>query len=384
MNKIVKGLVVTGLTVTGFMGMASFATPQASASSVHYVKWNKPMKHHSVAVNGRKASWKGYTLKKVSNKHYRFKTAAKLNSTRYQVHTLTTLRHAKIDHSIYYGVRIGKKGQMVWVNRKYLTGFVENLNSKATTSTKSSSKKATNTKKVSKKTTNKTTKKTSNISKTAGKMYVNTTKHITWTQWLNLPAFGAEGNGIPLYNVDNVPYDEDGFPYVSNKMGSASPIEVTQLKSDFTAAAYAAIPDKSNTYYMSDKNALYHPTNPEVGQAIRDKIPNDTSIANSKQTQAQAGNRVAEISSNFTLANMTVGETKTAQMWSSVYGNLKLSDAARNTFTMQVADPTVASAPSKTTTGKFTITAKHSGSTTIKVTSVNNPNLYETFTINVK
>ncbi|WP_202813060.1 hypothetical protein, partial [Levilactobacillus hammesii] len=215
-------------------------------------------------------------------------------------------------------------------------------------------------------------------------MYVNTTKHITWSQWLNLPAFGAEGNGIPLYNVDNVPYDEDGFPYVSNKMGSASPIEVTQIKSEFTSAAYAAIPDKANTYYLSDKNALYHPTNPEVGQAIRDKIPSDTTIANSKQTQEQAGNRVAEISSNFTLANLTVGESKTAQMWSSVYGNLKLSYAALNTFTIQPADASIVSVPNKTTNGKFTITGKRSGSTTIKVTSVNNPSLYETFIINVK
>jgi len=57
MNKIVKGLVVTGLTVTGFMGMASFATPQASASSVHYVKWNKPMKHHSFPILFLRISW---------------------------------------------------------------------------------------------------------------------------------------------------------------------------------------------------------------------------------------------------------------------------------------------------------------------------------------
>lgn len=60
MNKIVKGLVVTGLAVTGFMGVATFATPQVNASRVHYVKWNKPMKHHLVAVNGRKASWAAF------------------------------------------------------------------------------------------------------------------------------------------------------------------------------------------------------------------------------------------------------------------------------------------------------------------------------------
>ncbi|UIF28207.1 hypothetical protein KB236_06500 [Levilactobacillus brevis] len=379
MNKIVKRVALTALTLVSFVGLAAAQPTTANASKVHYVKWNKPMKHHQVAVNGRKSSWKGYTLKKVSKKHYRFRTAAKLNSQRYQTHSLTTLRHAKIDHSIYYAVRIGKKGKTVWVNRKYLTSWVK----KASTNKKARAKAASKTTSSNAKSKN-TVKKANSKTTNTGKMYVKSTKHITWTQWLNLPAFGADGNGIPLYNVDNVPYDEDGFPYVSNKMGSASPIEVTQIKSEFTAAAYAAIPDKTNTYYLSDKNALYHPTNPEVGQAIRDKIPSDTSIANAKQTQAQAGNRVAEISSNFTLANMSVGQSKTAQMWSSVYGNLKLSEAARNTFTIQPADSSIVSVPSKTTTGKFTITARRTGSTTIKVISVNNPNLFETFTINVK
>ncbi|WP_341780096.1 GW dipeptide domain-containing protein [Levilactobacillus sp. HBUAS70063] len=378
MNKIVKRLTLTTLALTSFVGLATLQPTTANASKIHYVKWNKPMKHHQVAVNGRKASWKGYTLKKVSKKHYRFRTAAKLSSQKYQVHSLTTLRHAKIDHSIYYAVRIGKKGKTIWVNRHYLTSWVKTSSTSKKTSGKASSQTTTPANKAKN-----TSKKSGSKATNTGKFYVKSTKHITWTQWLNLPAFGADGNGIPLYNVDNVPYDEDGFPYVSNKMGSASPIEVTQIKSEFTAAAYAAIPDKSNTYYLSDKNALYHPTNPEVGQAIRNKIPNDTSIANAKQTQEQAGNRVAEISSNFTLANMTVGASKTAQMWSSVYGNLKLSEAARNTFTIQPADSAIVSVPSRTTTGKFTITAKRAGTTTIKVTSVNNPNLFETFTINV-
>ncbi|KRL94101.1 GW dipeptide domain-containing protein [Levilactobacillus hammesii] len=383
MNKIFKELAVTGLALTSFIGLTTVQPTTANASKVHYIKWNKPMKHHQVAVNGRKSAWKGYTLKKVSNKHYRFRTAAKLSSTKYQVSFLTTLRHAKIDHSIYYQVRIGKKGQAIWVNRHYLTGWYKN-----TTTTQKVTKKSSQSKATAKKTakTSATTKaKAKNASKKTNTktdgMYVNATKHITWSQWLNLPAFGAEGNGIPLYNVDNVPYDEDGLPYVSNKMGSASPIEVTQLKSEFTAAAYAAIPDKANTYYLSDKNALYHPTNPEVGQAIRDKIPSDTNFDNARDWSETK--KVADLSSNFFIADLTVGETQKVQMWSGTVGGLKLSDLQMNSYTITSANPAVVTAPSKTTTGTFMITATGAGKSSVTVRSVNNPKLSLRIDVNV-
>lgn len=371
MNKIVKGLVVTGLTVTGFMGMASFATPQASASSVHYVKWNKPMKHHTVAVNGRKASWKGYTLKKVSNKHYRFKTAAKLNSNKYQVHDLTTLRHAKIDNSIYYGVRIGKKGKMVWVNRHYLTGFVESFSGSATT--KKATKKAT---------TKKTAKKQVSSADNGEAYYIKSTKHITWTDWLALPARSDDNsNGLVLYNVDNVPYDEDGFPYVSNKLGAGGLIPITDIKKEFSSSAYAAIPDKANTFYWGATNVIYHPTNPEVGQAIRDQIPSDTNFDNARDWSETK--KVADLSSNFYIANLHVGDTKKVQMWSGTVGGLKLSDLQMNSYTMTSANPAVVTAPSKTTNGTFMITATGVGKSSITVRSVNNPKLSERIDVTV-
>ena len=379
-RKTVKQLTLTALALISFAGLAAVQPTTANASKVHYVKWNKPMKHHQVAVNGRKSSWKGYTLKKVSNKHYRFKTAAKLSSSKYQVNFLTTLRHAKIDHSIYYGVRIGKKGKMVWVNRNYLTGWVTSSAKKSATSKKATAKTTTAPKSKAKSTAKKSSSKTTST----GKMYVNTTKHITWSQWLNLPAFGTEGNGIPLYNVDNVPYDEDGFPYVSNKMGSASPIEVTQIKSEFTAAAYAAIPDKSNTYYLSDKNALYHPTNPEVGQAIRDKIPSDTNFDNSKQSQAEAGNQVGYISSNGYIIDLNSGNSVQIIMWAGTYGNIPLTNLQRNSYTMTSADEAIATVPSSTTNGKFNIVGHSIGNTSITVRSVNNPNLSERIDVHVK
>ncbi|HJE87373.1 MAG TPA: hypothetical protein K8U88_07270, partial [Levilactobacillus hammesii] len=61
MNKIVKRVALTALTLVSFVGLAAAQPTTANASKVHYVKWNKPMKHHQVAVNGRKSSWKGYT-----------------------------------------------------------------------------------------------------------------------------------------------------------------------------------------------------------------------------------------------------------------------------------------------------------------------------------
>lgn len=365
MNKIVKGLVVTGLAVTGFMGVATFATPQVNASRVHYVKWNKPMKHHLVAVNGRKASWKGYTLKKVSNKHYRFKTAAKLNSNKYQVHNLTTLRHAKIDNSIYYGVRVGKKGKMVWVNRKYLTGFVENLTSKTATTKKTTT--------IAKKSTSKTTKKISSADNGEA-YYIKSTKHITWADWLALPARSDDNsNGLVLYNVDNVPYDEDGFPYVSNKLGAGGLIPITDIKSEFSSSAYATIPDKANTFYWGATNVIYHPTNPEVGQAIRDQIPSDTNFDNARNWSETK--KVADLSSNFYIAYMHVGDTKKVQMWSGTVGGLKLSDLQMNSYTMTSANPAVVTAPSQTTNGTFTITATGTGKSSVTVRSINNPKL---------
>ncbi|NLR08867.1 MULTISPECIES: hypothetical protein [Lactobacillaceae] len=380
MNRIAKRFTLTALALVSFAGLAAAQPTTANASKVHYVKWNKPMKHHQVAVNGRKSSWKGYTLKKVSNKHYRFKTAAKLSSSKYQVNFLTTLRHAKIDHSIYYGVRIGKKGKMVWVNRNYLTGWVKTSAKKSATSSKATTTSKTTTASKSKSTAKKSGSKTTST----GKMYVNATKHITWSQWLNLPAFGTEGNGIPLYNVDNVPYDEDGFPYVSNKMGSASPIEVTQIKSEFTSAAYAAIPDKSNTYYLSDKNALYHPTNPEVGQAIRDKIPDTTNFDNAKESEAAAGHRVADISSNVYIVYLAPGQSKHIIMWAGTYNNIKLSDTQLNSYTITSANSAIATAPTSISNGNFDITALSAGDTSFTVRSVNNPDLSERIDVHVK
>ncbi|UIF28208.1 hypothetical protein KB236_06505 [Levilactobacillus brevis] len=380
MNKITKQLTIGILALASFVGLAAAQPTTANASKVHYVKWNKPMKHHQVAVNGRKSSWKGYTLKKVSKKHYRFRTAAKLNSQKYQTHSLTTLRHAKIDHSIYYAVRIGKKGKTVWVNRKYLTSWVK----KASTNKKARAKAASKTTSSSNVKTKNAVKRANSKTTNTGKMYVKSTKHITWTQWLNLPAFGADGNGIPLYNVDNVPYDEDGFPYVSNKMGSASPIEVTQIKSEFTAAAYAAIPDKSNTYYLSDKNALYHPTNPEVGQAIRDSIPDTTNFDNAKESQAAAGHRVADISSNVYIVYLEPGQSKQITMWAGTYNNIKLSDVQLNSYTITSANSAIATAPTKISNGKFDITALRAGDTSLTVRSVNNPDLSERIDVHVK
>lgn len=379
MNKIVNRLTLTTLALTSFVGLATLQPTTANASKIHYVKWNKPMKHHQVAVNGRKASWKGYTLKKVSKKHYRFRTAAKLSSQKYQVHSLTTLRHAKIDHSIYYAVRIGKKGKTVWVNRHYLTSWVKTSSTSKKTSGKASSQTTTPANKAKN-----TSKKSGSKATNTGKFYVKSTKHITWTQWLNLPAFGADGNGIPLYNVDNVPYDEDGFPYVSNKMGSASPIEVTQIKSEFTAAAYAAIPDKSNTYYLSDKNALYHPTNPEVGQAIRNSIPDTTNFDNAKESQAAAGHRVADISSNVYIVYLEPGQSKHIIMWAGTYNNIKLSDVQLNSYTIKSANSAIATAPAKISNGNFDITALSTGDTSLTVRSVNNPDLSERIDVHVK
>jgi len=403
MHKLVKTLSVAVLLAAGIGGGLVTVDGSASAAKLHTVKWNKKMKMHKVILKRKGFTKKAYSFKKVHGKKFTFKKAFNLRNKDYEYTVYHATRHAKVDKTIYYyvtgfnGYYSGKHAQSAWIAKSYLEGFETastQTKKRANTATAKAKAKATKqttgkTTAASSKTSSKTGSKTSSSKTTtsskSGSMYVASTKHITWSQWLNLPAFGKEGNGITLYNVDNVPYDEDGFPYVSDKMASASPIDLSQLKSEFTSAAYAAIPDKANTWYLSDKNALYHPTNPEVGQAIRDAMPTDDRTTHTKQSEAAADGRVADISSNVTLIDhLDAGDSKQIIMWASTYGNPTSKADPMNSYTIVCKDKSIASAPSSTTTGRFNITGHKAGDTSVTVTSVNNPNLYERIDVHVQ
>jgi len=233
----------------------------------------------------RKSGYKhyAYTLHKVKHNRYRLKRAYRLGTKKNKVVHQVKAISLGYKHPTEYDY-VTYKGKGVWVNEKYLTGFRtkkrtksrSEVNSQVTTPSTSST--ATTMPATTTKSTKSTTATTTAGSKTAptatnnAKLYIKDTKHLSWQDWLSLPDLKGEVNGLTFYYVDDVPYDEDGFPYVTQSLFSV-PMQVRIMKDSFTPAAYKAITDKWDTYYVSEKHALLCPTNTEVGQKIRDNMP---------------------------------------------------------------------------------------------------------------
>lgn len=269
---IVGLLVLSGLLGGGLVPQTAQAAKSYRMNWMHSRAWN-PFKF-------RKSGYKhyAYTLHKVKHHRYRlnraFRLGTKKNRVFYQVKAISlgNKRPVEYDYVTY-------KGKGVWVNEKYLTYSRPKKTTKIRTTSNSQSTQSTTSTTAT--TTSVTTGKTSQSSKasttqstakTSDKFYIKDNKHISWQEWLSLPSLSGEVKGLTFYHVDNVPYDEDGFPYVTQNMFS-SPLQARMMKNEFTSATYSAITDKWDTYYVSDKHALFCPTNTEVGQAIRDKMP---------------------------------------------------------------------------------------------------------------
>ncbi|WP_203637419.1 hypothetical protein [Levilactobacillus wangkuiensis] len=282
MKKSIVGLLVFGGLIGGGL------VPQtAHAAKSHPMLWM-----HARAASSfhfRKSGYKhyAYTLHKVKHNRYRLKRAYRLGTMKNKVvHQVKAISLGGLRYEYDY---VTYKGKGVWVNEKYLTGFrtkkrtksSSTINSQLTTPTTSSTTTSTTSTpaKTAKPTaTTKTTGSQTQANKTMptatnnAKLYIKDTKHVSWNDWLSLPDLKGEVNGLTFYYVDDVPYDEDGFPYVTQSLFSV-PMQVSIMKSDFTPATYKAITDKWDTYYVSEKHALFCPTNTEVGQKIRDNMP---------------------------------------------------------------------------------------------------------------
>ncbi|MFD1456260.1 hypothetical protein ACFQ44_11375 [Levilactobacillus lanxiensis] len=277
MRKSLLGLLVFGGLIGGGL------VPQtAYAAKSHPMLWM-----HARAASSfhfRKSGYKhyAYTLHKVKHNRYRLKRAYRLGTMKNKVvHQVKAISLGGLRYEYDY---VTYKGKGVWVCEKYLTGFRtkkrtksgSEINSQVTTPTTSSTTTTmpSTTTKSAKSTTATTTagSKTTSTATTNAKLYIKDIKHLSWQDWLSLPDLKGEVNGLTFYYVDDVPYDEDGFPYVTQSLFSV-PMQVRIMKNSFTPAAYKAITDKWDTYYVSEKHALFCPTNTEVGQKIRDNMP---------------------------------------------------------------------------------------------------------------
>ncbi|WP_204121028.1 MULTISPECIES: hypothetical protein [Levilactobacillus] len=278
MRKSVLGLLVFGGIIGG--GLA----PQTAYAAKSY-QMNWMHSRAACSFHFRKSGYKhyAYTLHKVKHNRYRLKRAYRLGTKKNKVVHQVKAISLGYKHPTEYDY-VTYKGKGVWVNEKYLTGFRtkkrtksrSEVNSQVTTPSTSST--ATTMPATTTKSTKSTTATTTAGSKTAptatnnAKLYIKDTKHLSWQDWLSLPDLKGEVNGLTFYYVDDVPYDEDGFPYVTQSLFSV-PMQVRIMKDSFTPAAYKAITDKWDTYYVSEKHALFCPTNTEVGQKIRDNMP---------------------------------------------------------------------------------------------------------------
>ncbi|MCH4123869.1 MAG: hypothetical protein LKH74_08580 [Levilactobacillus sp.] len=281
---------IVGLLVLGGLMSGGLMTQPAQAAKSYRLNWMHARARSTFKF--RKSGYKhyAYTLHKVKHNRYRLKRAYRLGTMKNkQVHQVKAM---SLSHYKYEFVYVTYKGKGAWVNEKYVvfsrskkvkkrsasTAKQRQVTQKSTaTGTKTTGTKTTSTKTTSPATTGK--KNQSNQSNTASsttststKFYIKTNKHISWQEWLSLPDLKGEVQGLTFYHVDNVPYDEDGFPYVTQNM-FAAPLQVRMMKDEFTSATYQAIADKWDTYYVSDKHALFCPTNTEDGQAIRDQMP---------------------------------------------------------------------------------------------------------------
>ncbi|MFC6291019.1 hypothetical protein [Levilactobacillus angrenensis] len=281
MKKSIVGLLVLGGLISGGL------VPQpAQAAKSYRLNWMHAWARNTFKF--RKSGYKhyAYTLHKVKHNRYRLKRAYRLGTKKNKVvHQIKAMSLGNYEY-----VYVTYKGKGVWVNEKYLvysrpkkatkkrstntTNSVQPTRKSATTRSTSSTAEATQTTPAvtSGKGQSSKSQTTPATTSTSTKFYIKTNKHISWQEWLSLPDLKGQVNGLTFYHVDNVPYDEDGFPYVTQNMFSA-PLQVRMMKSEFTAATYQAISDKWDTYYVSEKHALFCPTNTEVGQAIRDQMP---------------------------------------------------------------------------------------------------------------
>lgn len=283
MKKSIVGLLVLGGLISGGL------VPQtAQAAKSYRLNWMHARARSTFKF--RKSGYKhyAYTLHKVKHNRYRLKRAYRLGTKKNKlVHQVKAMSLDSKRPAEYTYVTYKRKG--VWVNTKYLTGIrskrlnknkstagvfksSQSTQKSTTTSTKIASSKTTTTVTTGKKNQSNKSGTAPSATSTNTKFYIKTNKHISWQEWLSLPDLKGQVNGLTFYHVDNVPYDEDGFPYVTQNMFSA-PLQVRMMKSEFTAATYQAISDKWDTYYVSEKHALFCPTNTEVGQAIRDQMP---------------------------------------------------------------------------------------------------------------
>lgn len=283
MKKSIVGLLVLGGLISG--GLVS---QPAQAARSYRLNWMHARARSTFKF--RKSGYKhyAYTLHKVKHNRYRLKRAYRLGTKKNKlVHQVKAMSLDSKRPAEYTYVTYKRKG--VWVNTKYLTGIrskklnknkstagvfksSQSTQKSTTTSTKIASSKTTTTVTTGKKSQSNKSGTSPSATSTNTKFYIKTNKHISWQEWLSLPDLKGQVNGLTFYHVDNVPYDEDGFPYVTQNMFSA-PLQVRMMKNEFTAATYQAISDKWDTYYVSEKHALFCPTNTEVGQAIRDQMP---------------------------------------------------------------------------------------------------------------
>ncbi|TGD18566.1 hypothetical protein [Levilactobacillus suantsaiihabitans] len=287
---------IVGLLVLGGLMSGGLMTQPAQAAKSYRLNWMHAWAR--VTCKFRKSGYKhyAYTLHKVKHHRYRLKRAYRLGTKKHKVvHQIKAMSLGNYEY-----VYVTYKGKGAWVNEKYITFSRPKLTTGTAKSTRTARKSptrvtgtakstqstqkstTTGTKTISTKTTSPATtgkKNQSNQSNTASsttststKFYIKTNKHISWQEWLSLPDLKGEVRGLTFYHVDNVPYDEDGFPYVTQNM-FAAPLQVRMMKDEFTSATYQAIADKWDTYYVSDKHALFCPTNTEDGQSIRDQMP---------------------------------------------------------------------------------------------------------------
>jgi len=286
MEQMKKSLV--GLLVFGGLIGGGLVPQTVHAAKSYQMNWMHALAHNPFKF--RKSGYKryAYTLHKVKHNRYRLKRAYRLgtkkNKVVYQVKGISL----GDKHPIEYDY-VTYKGKGVWVNEKYLTYSRPKKRTKRSTAgnsqvtTPTTSSTATTTPSTTTKPTKSTTatktagsqaqsKQTTPAATSNNKLYIKDTKHVSWNDWLSLPDLKGEVNGLTFYYVDDVPYDEDGFPYVTQSLFSV-PMQVSIMKNSFTPATYKAITDKWDTYYVSEKHALFCPTNTEVGQKIRDNMP---------------------------------------------------------------------------------------------------------------